>query len=47
MSVDPRQRFTSTVEDYRRYRPDYPPALCDWIASEYRLGPSARVLDVG
>lgn len=47
MSVDPRQRFTSTVEDYRRYRPDYPPALFDWIASECGLGPGARVLDVG
>jgi len=47
MSLDPRARFSSTVEDYRRYRPDYPAALFDWIAKECDLPYGARVLDVG
>ena len=45
--MDPRSRFTATVEDYRRYRPDYPDALFDWIAGEARLVAGDRVLDVG
>lgn len=31
--MDPRERFTPTVERYQRYRPDYPPALFDWLGS--------------
>ncbi len=45
--MDPRQRFSSTVEDYRRYRPDYPAALFDWIEEVAQLGPGATVIDVG
>lgn len=45
--MDPRVRFGATVEDYRRYRPDYPEALLDWIVAEAELSPGDRVIDVG
>lgn len=45
--MDPRERFTATVEDYRRHRPNYPDALFDWIVSEAKLAPGDRVVDVG
>lgn len=45
--LDPRQRFTETVDDYARYRPSYPEALVDWVLERTRLGPGARVLDLG
>ncbi len=45
--MDPRVRFTSTVDDYRRHRPDYPDALLDWICADAALEPGSMVLDVG
>jgi len=45
--MDPRERFGATVEDYRRYRPDYPAALFDWLLQEARLSPGDVVVDVG
>lgn len=45
--MDPRDRFTATVEAYARYRPDYPPALYDWILAQTGLGPGAVVVDLG
>lgn len=47
MDLDPRERFTATVDDYRRHRPDYPDALFDWIASEAALTEGDVVVDVG
>jgi SAM-dependent methyltransferase len=44
---DPRERFSATVEAYRRYRPDYPDALIEWIVGEAGIGPGDRVLDIG
>ncbi len=44
---DPRERFTATVENYRRYRPDYPSSLIDWIVAEAPLRPGARIVDLG
>ena len=45
--MDPRERFTSTVDDYRRHRPDYPEALFDdWIARE-GLREGDTVVEVG
>lgn len=45
--MDPRERFTSTVDDYRKHRPGYPDALLDWIVADAGLSPGDRVLDVG
>lgn len=39
------ERFTKPANDYSRYRPDYPPALIDWLASQ--MPPGARVVDLG
>lgn len=44
--LDPRQRFTATAANYRRYRPSYPDALFEWIEREARLAAPARVADV-
>ncbi|MBX3271679.1 MAG: methyltransferase domain-containing protein [Sandaracinaceae bacterium] len=45
--MDPRDRFSATVEDYERARPDYPASLFDWILEDGALGPGATVIDVG
>jgi SAM-dependent methyltransferase len=45
--LDPRRRFSSTVDDYSRHRPSYPPHLVDWMMEETGLPASARVADVG
>lgn len=44
---DPGERFSATVEAYRRYRPDYPAGLVEWVISEAGVGSGDRVLDVG
>lgn len=44
---NPLTRFSATVEDYRRFRPEYPAALFDWIAETTGVAPPARVLDIG
>lgn len=44
---DPRQRFSDRVEDYVRYRPDYPRALLDHLATRCGLGPTCSAADVG
>jgi SAM-dependent methyltransferase len=41
------ERFSDRVEDYVRYRPDYPPALLDWLRREHGVNPSWVVADVG
>lgn len=45
--MDPRERFTHTVEDYDRYRPNYPQALFDWLMTFAELSPGDVVIDVG
>ncbi|MCA9621725.1 MAG: class I SAM-dependent methyltransferase [Myxococcales bacterium] len=45
--MDPRERFTATVDDYRRHRPDYPEALIDWIVEDGGLSRGDRVVDLG
>jgi SAM-dependent methyltransferase len=42
--MDPRERFTDTVEEYRRWRPGYPEALLDWILAP---GGVRTVVDLG
>lgn len=45
--IDPRQRFSATADDYRKFRPDYPVALFDWLVALPGLGAKARVADIG
>lgn len=43
----PLTRFSATADDYRRYRPDYPSELFDWLLAQAGVGAGARVLDLG
>ncbi len=43
----PTSRFSNRVEDYVRYRPDYPPALLHWLHREMGVDAGARVADIG
>jgi SAM-dependent methyltransferase len=45
--MDPRERFTATVDDYRRHRPDYPEALFEWLMEDASLERGDVVVDVG
>jgi SAM-dependent methyltransferase len=45
--IDPKERFSSRVGDYVRYRPSYPRGLLDLLARECGLGPHSVVADVG
>jgi SAM-dependent methyltransferase len=47
MTLDPRTRFTKAAALYARFRPSYPAAAIDWIIADARLGPGARVVDLG
>jgi len=47
MSIDSTQRFSNRVDDYVRYRPDYPPALIDWLRTQHGLVPGWAVADIG
>lgn len=40
-------RFSDRVDDYVRYRPDYLPALLDWLQREQGVDEDWRVADVG
>jgi SAM-dependent methyltransferase len=40
-------RFSDRVDDYVRYRPDYPPALLDWLQHKQGVGIAWLVADVG
>ena len=40
-------RFSDRVDDYVRYRPDYPTALLDWLQRELGVDADWRVADVG
>lgn len=44
--TDPRQRFSGRVEDYARYRPGYPKAVLDLLASRCGLTSASVVADV-
>lgn len=43
----PTERFSDRVDDYRRYRPGYPPALTRWLLAEAGLAPGDAVADIG
>jgi len=40
-------RFSDRVDDYVRYRPDYPSALIEWLQREQGVDAGWRVADVG
>lgn len=44
---DPTGRFSNRVADYVRYRPDYPPALLDWLHREIGVSTGTLVADIG
>ena len=41
------ERFSNRVEDYVRYRPDYPRAMLDWLQREHGVTPQWLVADIG
>lgn len=43
----PTERFSDRVDDYRRYRPGYPPALTEWLLAEAGLKAGDTVADIG
>lgn len=43
----PTERFSSRVDDYARYRPDYPPAAIELLSVRCRLTSTAVVADLG
>lgn len=43
----PTERFGDRVDDYRRYRPGYPPALTAWLLAEAGLNAGDTVADIG
>ena len=45
--IDPKERFSSRVHDYVRYRPGYPAALYAMFAREFGVGGGSVVVDVG
>lgn len=45
--LDATGRFSNRVEDYVRYRPDYPAALLDWLQDKQGVDRSWKVADVG
>lgn len=47
MNKRPTERFTSRVENYVRYRPNYPDALLPLLQRETGLAPDWAVADVG
>lgn len=44
---DPTQRFSDRVENYAKYRPEYPSEIYDLLARKAGLSPGDRVADLG
>jgi SAM-dependent methyltransferase len=47
VQIDSTKRFTDRVDDYVKYRPDYPQEVLDLLKSRFGLAPSHVVVDVG
>ncbi|MEO6799214.1 MAG: class I SAM-dependent methyltransferase [Rhodanobacter sp.] len=45
--IDATARFSSRVDDYVRYRPDYPAALLGWLQHEHGVDSHWHVADMG
>ena len=46
IQTDPTLRFSARVENYIRYRPDYPPQVLDTLRTECGLTPQSTVADI-
>src|SRR5437899_2024921 len=44
---NPTSRFSGLAEGYAKYRPSYPAAAIDFIATRCELGPHSLLVDVG
>jgi len=44
--LDSKQRFSSRVDNYVRYRPGYPPGVLNTLAADYGLTPGSVVVDI-
>jgi SAM-dependent methyltransferase len=47
MTNDVTQRFSNRVDDYARYRPEYPVAMFDWLCNTFGISANWRVADIG
>jgi len=45
--MDPRNRFSNKVENYIRYRPDYPAEFFKYLIEVAKLPPNASIADIG
>lgn len=45
--MDPTQRFSDRVQNYVRYRPNYPAALIPWLQENTGLAPTWEIADIG
>lgn len=45
--MDPKQRFSSRVENYEKYRPSYPAAVIDTLRGECGLSSRSTIADIG
>ncbi|MHA1986813.1 MAG: class I SAM-dependent methyltransferase [Promethearchaeota archaeon] len=45
--VDPKKRFSSRVENYSKYRPNYPPKIIDFLTEKKILSKQSIIADVG
>jgi len=45
--ADPTQRFSSRVENYIKYRPNYPKAIITTLQEECQLSVTSRIADIG
>jgi SAM-dependent methyltransferase len=47
VNLDPKARFSDRVDDYRKYRPGYPPEVLNVLGERCGLGPASVVADIG
>lgn len=45
--LNPTERFSTRVENYRKYRPSYPPEIIPLLNSECALTPESAIADLG
>ncbi len=47
MNLNPTKRFSNRVENYIKYRPNYPPAIIDFLHTTCQLTPTSVIADLG
>jgi len=47
LNTSPTRRFTSRVDNYRKYRPGYPPEVIPYLVENAGLTPHSVIADVG